>query len=210
MSAVPKIIEQARAARLVERLDGRTIVLVGIMGCGKSSVGRRLSQALDLSFVDADTEIEAAANLTIPEIFEQHGEPYFRAGEQRVIARLLKSGPQVLATGGGAYMSAETRDEIRSAGIAVWLRAELGLIMNRVRRKPTRPLLNDPDPEAVLRRLLADREPLYALADVAIWSRDVPHEAVVIDIVEALERHLGLAPELATEPAAAPAGAETP
>ena len=149
MSAVPKIIEQARVARLVERLDGRSIVLVGIMGCGKSSVGRRLSQALDLSFVDADTEIEAAANLTIPEIFEQHGEPYFRAGEQRVIARLLKSGPQVLATGGGAYMSAETRDEIRAAGIAVWLRAELGLIMSRVRRKPTRPLLNAPDPEAV-------------------------------------------------------------
>jgi shikimate kinase len=203
MSAIPNIIEPARAARLVDRLGKRSLVLVGIMGCGKSSVGRRLAQALGLGFVDADSEIEAAANLSIPEIFEQHGEPYFRAGEQRVIARLLKGGPQVLATGGGAYMNAETREEIRRAGIAIWLRAELSVVMNRVRRKPSRPLLNDPDPEAVLRRLLADREPFYAEADVAVWSRDVPHEAVVVDIVDALEAHLGIVPATASAEAEA-------
>lgn len=193
-SAVRKDLDRDRVARLTAALGTRSIVLVGIMGCGKSSVGRRLAQAIDLPFVDADTEIEAAANQTISEIFAQHGEAYFRAGEQRVIARLLKSGPQVLATGGGAFMNAETREEVRKAGISVWLRAELQVVMQRVRRRGTRPLLQDPDPEGVLRRLLEEREPVYALADLAVWSRDVPHETVMNDIVAALEGHLGLPP----------------
>ena len=137
MSAQSRALEEGRARRLVDALDGRAIVLVGIMGCGKSSVGRRLAGALELPFVDADTEIELAANLTIKEIFAQHGEPYFRAGEQRVIARLLRNGAQVLATGGGAYMNGETRAAIAEAGIAVWLRAELDVIYERVRRRPT-------------------------------------------------------------------------
>jgi shikimate kinase len=194
MSAQSKALEEGRARRLVDALDGRAIVLVGIMGCGKSSVGRRLAGALELPFVDADTEIELAANLTIKEIFAEHGEPYFRAGEQRVIARLLRNGEQVLATGGGAYMNEETRKAIAEAGIAVWLRAELDVIFERVRRRPTRPLLEHPDPRGELARLLTEREPVYAQADVMVWSRDVPHDAVVLEIVEALETHLGLAP----------------
>ncbi|WP_425423427.1 shikimate kinase [Stappia stellulata] len=190
-----KVVEADRARRLVGALDTRAIVLVGIMGCGKSSVGRRLAHSLALPFVDADTEIEAAANQTVAEIFAQHGEPYFRAGEQRVIARLLKNGAQVLATGGGAFMSAETRREIAAAGISVWLKADLSVVMSRVRRKPTRPLLNDPDPEGVMRRLMDERYPVYAQSDLTVWSRDVPHETVVLDVVAALETHLGLGAE---------------
>ncbi|WP_067338332.1 shikimate kinase [Stappia indica] len=199
MSVLPNLVEEERAARLVTGLGTRSIVLVGIMGCGKSSVGRRLAQTLSLPFVDADTEIEAAANLTIPEIFAQHGEAYFRAGEQRVIARLLKNGPQILATGGGAYMNAETRAAVREMGLSIWLKADFALVMNRVRRKPNRPLLNDPDPEGVMRRLLAEREPVYAEAELTIQSRDVPHEAVVADIVAALEAHFGFAPALSDQ-----------
>lgn len=199
MSVLPYLVEEERAARLVSALGTRSIVLVGIMGCGKSSVGRRLAQTLTLPFVDADTEIEAAANLTIPEIFAQHGEAYFRAGEQRVISRLLKNGPQILATGGGAYMNAETRAAIRENGLSIWLKADFSLVMNRVRRKPNRPLLNDPDPEAVMRRLLAEREPVYAQAALTVQSRDVPHEAVVVDIIAALEDHFGLAPALSEQ-----------
>lgn len=200
MSVLPHLVEEERAARIVNALGPRSIVLVGIMGCGKSSVGRRLAQTLSLPFVDADTEIEAAANLTIPEIFAQHGEAYFRAGEQRVISRLLKNGPQILATGGGAYMNAETRAAIRDNGLSIWLKADFSLVMSRVRRKPNRPLLNDPDPEAVMRRLLAEREPVYAQAALTVQSRDVPHEAVVVDIIAALEDHFALAPALSEQP----------
>jgi shikimate kinase len=192
MSAMQKLVEADRARSLVTALDGRAVVLVGIMGCGKSSVGRRLAHALGLPFVDADTEIEAAANQTIAEIFAQHGEPYFRAGEQRVISRLLKNGAQVLATGGGAFMNAETRSEIAASGLSVWLKADLSVVMSRVRRKPTRPLLNDPDPDGVMRRLMDERYPVYAQSDVTVWSRDVPHETVVLDVVSALETYLGL------------------
>lgn len=194
MAATAQFIEPDRARRIVEALGRRPVVLVGIMGCGKSSVGRRLAQGLDLPFVDADTEIERAANLTIKEIFAQHGEPYFRAGEQRVIARLLRDGAQVLATGGGAFMSADTREAIRAAAVSVWLRAELDVVYERVWWRPTRPLLDHPDPKGELARLMALREPVYAEADMAVWSRDVPHDAVALDIVEALETHLGLVP----------------
>lgn len=182
-----------RAAALRRRLGTRSIVLVGIMGCGKSSVGRRLAQVLDLPFVDADTEIETAANMSIPEIFATHGESYFRSGERRVIARLLKNGPQVLATGGGAYMNADTRNLIRNSGVSLWLKADFEVVMARVRKKSTRPLLQNPDPEAVMRRLIDERYPVYAEADVTVQSRDVPHDVVVADIIDALEHYFGIA-----------------
>lgn len=182
-----------RIARLRAAIGERAIVLVGIMGCGKSSVGRRLAATLGVAFVDADHEIETAANMTIPEIFAEHGEAYFRAGEQRVIARLLSEGAGVLATGGGAYMNAETRAAIAQSGISVWLKADFDVVMMRVRRRSNRPLLQQPDPEGVMRRLIDERYPVYAQADITVKSRDVPHETVVLEILDALEDHLGIA-----------------
>jgi shikimate kinase len=171
-------------------LRARSIVMVGIMGCGKSAIGRRLASRLGLPFVDADDEIEAAARKTIPEIFADHGEAYFRDGERKVIARLLRHGPQVLATGGGAYMNAETRNNIRNQAISVWLRAELPVLMRRVMRRDNRPLLKAPDPEAVMRTLMEQRYPIYAEADIVIDSREVMHEVIVDEIIAALNRHL--------------------
>lgn len=175
---------------IVQALGSSSVVLVGIMGCGKSTVGRRLAQRLDLSFVDADTEIERAANMSVAEIFTTHGESYFRSGEERVIARLLKDGPQILATGGGAFMSEATRDVIAENGLSVWLKAELETVMMRVRKKSTRPLLQNPDPEATMRALMEKRHPIYAKAELTVLSRDVPHEVVVDDIVKALSGRL--------------------
>lgn len=184
---------QEQAARLREALGRRSIVLIGMMGSGKSSVGRRLAARLGLPFSDADTEIEQAAGMTIPEIFAAHGEAFFRDGERRVIARLLGSGPRVLATGGGAFMSAETRQRIAEQGISVWLKAEPDVLMRRVRKRANRPLLQTPDPEGTLRNLLSAREPVYALAELTVESHDAPHEAVVTDLFVALSQHLGLA-----------------
>ncbi len=175
-----------REQQIVSALGDRSIVLVGIMGCGKSTVGRRLAQKLGLRFVDADTEIERAANMTIAEIFATHGEPYFRSGEERVIARLLKEGPQVLATGGGAFMSEATRTAIAQHGVSVWLKADFETVMMRVRKKATRPLLKNPDPEGTMRDLMNKRHPTYAKADLTVLSRDVPHEVVMEDIITAL------------------------
>lgn len=177
-------------ARLVQAIGRRSIVLVGIMGCGKSTVGKRLAHRLGLEFVDADSEIERAANMTVAEIFAEHGEDYFRSGEERVIARLLREGPQVLATGGGAFMSEATRTAIREQGLSVWLKVDLATAMTRVRRRATRPLLRNPDPEGTMRKLLAEREPVYAQAAMTVRSRDVPHEAVVDQIVLTLADHL--------------------
>ena len=177
-------------ARLVDALGQRSIVLVGIMGCGKSTVGKRLAQRLGLEFLDADTEIERAANMSVSEIFAEHGEPYFRSGEERVIARLLREGPQVLATGGGAFMSASTRAEIAEHGLSIWLKADFDTVMARVRRRSTRPLLQNPDPEGTMRKLMADREPVYAMAALTVTSKDVPHDAVVDQIILALAGHL--------------------
>jgi shikimate kinase len=175
-------------------LDGRSVVLVGMMGVGKSSVGRRLAARLSIPFVDADTEIEAAAKMTIPEIFARHGEPYFRSGEARVIARLLESGPQVLATGGGAFMNADTRALIGQKGVSVWLHADLDVLLRRTsKRRSDRPLLQTDDPSETLRALLAEREPIYALADLTVQSRDVPHEAIVADVMTALAAYLKVA-----------------
>lgn len=180
-----------QTADLRGALGQRALVLVGMMGSGKSSVGRRLANRLGLSFVDADTEIETAAGMSIPEIFAQRGEAEFRDGERRVISRILATQPAlVLATGGGAFMNAETRQRVKDLAISIWLKAEPDVLMRRVRKRSNRPLLQTADPEATLRSMLAQREPVYALADITIQSRDVPHEAVVDDIVEALERHL--------------------
>lgn len=177
------------AASIKRRLGPRSLVMVGLMGCGKSSVGRRLASRLDIPFVDADDEIERSARKSIPEIFADHGETYFRDGERRVIRRLLLTGPQVLATGGGAYMNAETRAAIRASGIAVWLRAELSVLLRRVMKRDNRPLLKVEDPEAVMRKLMEVRYPVYAEADLTVESCDVPHEAIVDEIVAALDRH---------------------
>jgi shikimate kinase len=182
------------AGPVLTALDGRSIVLVGMMGVGKSSVGRRLAVRLSIPFVDADSEIEIAAKMTIPEIFARHGEPYFRSGEARVIARLLEGGPQVLATGGGAFMNADTRALIRQKGVSVWLHADLDVLLRRTsKRRSDRPLLQTDDPSETLRALLAEREPVYALADLTVQSRDVPHEAIVADVMTALAAYLKVA-----------------
>jgi shikimate kinase len=167
-------------------LDGRSIVLVGLMGAGKSTIGRRLAQKLDLAFVDADAEIEQAAGKSVQDIFRDHGEASFREGERRVIARLLESGPQVLATGGGAFMNEETRNNISSRGIAVWLRADIELLMKRVRRRDNRPLLKADNPEEVMQALIDQRYPVYGRADIIVESRDVPHSSIVSDVIRAL------------------------
>ena len=170
-------------------LNGRSIVLVGLMGAGKSTIGRRLAQKLGLTFVDADAEIEQAAGKAVQDIFRDHGETYFRDGERRVIARLLESGPQVLATGGGAFMNQETRNNIARLGIAVWLKADMSLLMKRVRRRDNRPLLKAEDPEQVMRSLMDERYPVYSLADIIVESRDVPHSSIVSDVIRALAAH---------------------
>ena len=175
---------------IVEALGRRSVVLVGMMGAGKSSVGRKLAQRLALPFVDADTEIEAAAGMTIPEIFEVRGEADFRAGEARVIARLLEGGPQVLATGGGAFMNADTRRLIGQKAVSIWLRAEFDVLMRRIKRRNDRPLLRTEDPEATLRALIDQRYPVYALADLTIESRDVLHDVIVDELVAALLEYL--------------------
>ncbi len=177
------------AATIRRRLGARSLVMVGLMGCGKSSVGRRLAARLDVPFVDADDEIELSAQKTIPEIFADHGETYFRDGERRVIRRLLDNGPQVLATGGGAYMNAETRASIRSNGIAIWLKAELGVLMRRVMKRENRPLLKVDDPEATMRALMEQRYPVYAEAEIVVESRDVAHEVIVDEIIDVLTDH---------------------
>lgn len=185
-----KTLPSPEVAALVAKLGNRTIVLVGMMGAGKSSIGRRLASEFNLPFVDADTEIETAAGMSIPEIFEAHGEPYFRSGEARVIARLLEGGPQVLASGGGAFINPQTRALIRARGISVWLKADLDVLLRRIKRRSDRPLLKTDDPEQTLRQLIAERYPIYAEADVTIHSRDVSHDAIVADIVAGLAERL--------------------
>ena len=163
-----------------------TVVLVGLMGAGKSAIGRRLAARLGMPFVDADTEIERAAGCSISDIFEIHGEAAFRDGERRVIARLLARPPHVLATGGGAFMDPETRAAIRASGISVWLRAELDLLVSRVSRRNDRPLLTGGEPRAILQRLMNERHPIYAEADVVVESMDGPHEQTVQTVLSAL------------------------
>jgi shikimate kinase len=177
-------------AQLLAALGPRSLVLVGMMGAGKSSIGRKLAQRLNLPFVDADAEIERAAGMSISDIFTEHGEPYFRAGEARVIARLLEGGPQVLATGGGAFMHPQSREAIRAKGISVWLKAEYDVLMKRIKRRSDRPLLKTEDPGETLRRLMQERDPVYAEADVIVHSRDVPHEIIIAEIISAVAQRL--------------------
>ncbi|HCX69120.1 shikimate kinase [Parvibaculum sp.] len=168
-------------------LAERSIVLVGLMGAGKTTVGRRLARRLDLAFVDTDAEIEQAAGESIPEIFERRGEAAFRAGERRVIARLLGEGPQVLATGGGAFMDPLTRANIAARGISIWLKADLDVLMKRVGKRGDRPLLQKGDPRETMKRLMDQRYPVYAGADITIESLEGPHDAVVEQIIEKLD-----------------------
>jgi shikimate kinase len=179
-----------RAAEIVSALGSRLIVLVGMMGSGKSTVGRRLAARLHLPFVDADQEIEAAAGMSIADIFTTHGEPHFRDGEAKVIARLLDEGPRVLATGGGAVLREETRSRIRDKAVSIWLKADGDVILRRVKRRTERPLLQTADPAGTIDRLIAERGPVYELADIAILSRDVPHEKIVDECIDALHAFL--------------------
>jgi len=188
-------------AALAAALGSRSIVLIGMMGAGKSSIGRRLAKKLNLSFVDADAEIELAAGMPITDIFDRHGEDCFRSGEARVIARLLDQGRQVLATGGGAFMNPATRALIAAKGISVWLKAEPDILLRRIRRRSDRPLLRTADPEATLKRLVEERYPVYAEAEVTVHSRDVPHEVIVDEIADAVAARLGLVVPAIQEPA---------
>ena len=190
---------EALERAVVRKLAGRSVVLVGMMGAGKTSVGKRLAVRLGLDFIDADAAIEAAAGLTIPEIFARHGEPHFRDGERRVISRLLGERQRVLATGGGAFMNKATRERIAETSISVWLKADADVLLRRVRKRSNRPMLNTPDPEDTLKRLMAERYPIYALADVTVISRDGPHEAVVDAILDELDRLLSVGHDIAPD-----------
>ncbi len=187
--AVQKPTQGVLEAQIVAALGARSIVLVGMMGAGKSSVGRRLAARLGVPFIDADTDIEAAAGMTIAEFFAMHGEPEFRKGEAKVIARLLDSGPQVLATGGGAVMDANTRALIAAKSVSVWLKADLEVLLRRTKRRTERPLASK------IETLLPQREPFYATADITVQSRDEPHEAIVEETIGALADKLGICPE---------------
>ena len=189
-NASPANASATQEAEIAAALGGRSVVLVGMMGAGKSTIGRRLSARLKLPFLDADAEIEAAAGMPIHDIFETRGEPHFRDGEARVIARLLDSGPVVLATGGGAFIREETRDRIRDKAVSIWLKADADIIMRRVKRRSDRPLLQTADPESTVGRLISEREPVYQQADLTIWSRDVSHEKIVDECIEALHARL--------------------
>jgi shikimate kinase len=186
---------------------GSSIVLVGLMGAGKSCIGRRLAARLGQPFTDADAEIEAAAGCSIEEIFERHGEAAFRDGERRVIARLLRGPRQVLATGGGAYMDPRTRAEIRDHAISVWLRADLDLLHRRTSRRDTRPLLKRGDPQEILHRLMTERYPVYAEADVTVVSNDGPPDATVERVYQGIEAYLA---ERAQVETAAPQSYQSP
>ena len=189
-TAPPAGASASQDAEITTALGMRSVVLVGMMGAGKSTIGRRLSARLRLRFLDADIEIEAAAGMSIPDIFETHGEAYFRDGEARVIARLLDSGPAVLATGGGAFMREETRSRIRDKAVSVWLKADADTIMKRVKRRADRPLLQTADPAATIGRLIEERHPVYELADITIPSRDILHDKIVEECMAALHAHL--------------------
>lgn len=188
-SAAPGLASAVR-----EALGGRHVVLVGLMGAGKTSVGRRLAARLGLPFIDSDHAIEESARMTIPEIFAQLGEAEFRAGEKKVIARLLGEPQQVIATGGGAYMDPETRARIRERGVSVWLRADLPVLMRRVQKRQNRPLLQTTDPEATMQALIDKRYPVYAEADCTVTSLEIPHDQMVLHVLEAMQGFLGVTP----------------
>ena len=179
------------AQRILQRLGNRSIVFVGLMGAGKTAIGRKVAASLGLPFVDSDQEIEAAARMSVPELFERYGEPEFRALEQRVIQRVLEGGPKVLSTGGGAFMNAQTRDLIAASAISIWLKAELDVLFARVSKKQNRPLLKTADPRATLAALMNDRYPVYAEASVTVNTRDERKDVIVGEVLDALDTHLG-------------------
>jgi shikimate kinase len=188
--AAQKTMDKINPSRLldaaIENTGNRTIVLVGLMGAGKTSIGRRLADKMGLTFIDADTEIEKAAGKSIPDIFADHGEAHFRDGERRVIARLLENGKQVLATGGGAFMNEETRSAIKAHGLSIWLKADLDVLLKRVAKRGGRPLLENRDPAEVLQNLINIRYPVYAEADITVESLDVQHAHMVHEVLKAL------------------------
>ncbi|WP_295807964.1 shikimate kinase [uncultured Nitratireductor sp.] len=180
----------ADTKNLVRRLGKRSLVFVGLMGAGKTVIGRRVADALKLPFIDSDHEIETVSRMTVPDLFATYGEAEFRALERRVIARLLKSGPRVVSTGGGAFMNVQTRRTVVRRGISVWLKADLPTLMERVGRRSNRPLLNGDDPEGVMRRLIDERYPLYAEADIVVHSREEAKEVIVNEVIAALDQYL--------------------
>ena len=180
-----------RARAIVARLAGRPLVLVGMMGSGKTAIGKRLAHRLGLPFVDSDHEIEAAHRLTVTEIFAHHGEAYFRDGERRVLARLIGEGERVIATGGGAFIQPQTRALIRGRAVSIWLKADFDVLMRRVRKRADPAAAARPRPEGVMRRLIEERYPVYAEADVTVLSRDAPHEVIIDEILAALRSASG-------------------
>src|SRR4051794_20833355 len=198
MNALPANPPGDSHAALLDRLGSRSIVFVGLMGAGKTAIGRKVATMLSLPFIDSDQEIESVSRMSVPELFERYGETEFRALEQRVILRVLENGPQVLSTGGGAFMNAQTREAIAAHGVSVWLKAELDLLMDRVSKKQNRPLLKSADPRAVLERLMAERYPVYATSDVTVPTRDDRKEVIAAEVVDALCRHFGIDETAAT------------
>jgi shikimate kinase len=178
-------------AEVLKHLGQRSIVFVGLMGAGKTAIGRKVAAALGLAFTDSDQEIESVSRMTVPELFERYGEAEFRALEQRVILRVLEGGPQVLSTGGGAFMNGQTRAAIEENGVSVWLKADLDILMERVAKKQNRPLLKNPDPRGVLEKLMVERYPVYALAALTVPTRDERKEVIAAEVIEALHRHFG-------------------
>lgn len=195
----PILTAEAEPHPILPRLGRRSIVFVGLMGAGKTAIGRKVASMLGMPFLDSDHEIEAVSRMTIPELFERYGEPEFRALEQRVIGRVLESGPQVLSTGGGAYMNAQTRAAIADHAVSIWLKADIDLLMERVAKKQNRPLLKNPDPRGTLAKLMHERYPVYALADVTVPTREERKELIASEVLAALSRHLDQHPA-PTEP----------
>ncbi|HWA17421.1 MAG TPA: shikimate kinase [Devosia sp.] len=193
MTAAATPSRETQKETLGTLLGGRPIVLVGMMGAGKTTVGRRLAARLGRHFVDSDEEVERAAGMSIEDIFASHGEGDFRAGEQRVIARLLKDHDLVLGTGGGAFINPETRALVKESAISVWLRADPDLLFQRVQRRSNRPLLKTANPRETLQQLIEARYPIYAEADIVVTSKDVPQDQVATEIIDALLAHFGAA-----------------
>lgn len=189
MNLATQPAEDALAA-LREQIGRRSIVFVGLMGAGKTAIGRKVAQALGLPFADSDHEIETVSRMSIPELFERYGEPEFRALEERVVVRLVRDGPQVVSTGGGAFMNAHARAAIAEHGISVWLKADIDTLMVRVAKKPNRPLLKNPDPRAVMERLMAQRYPVYALADITVQTREARRELITEEVLESIAAYL--------------------
>ncbi|MBK8456624.1 MAG: shikimate kinase [Phyllobacteriaceae bacterium] len=187
-------IDDARAAAIRDRLGGRSVVFIGLMGAGKTAIGRLVAKALDIPFFDSDHEIEEASRLTIPELFELYGEPEFRALEQRVISRLLHEGARIVSTGGGAYMNAETRRSIADHAASIWLKADIDTLMARVAKKQNRPLLKTADPRATMQKLMDARYPVYAGADITVITREESRETIAGEVIDMLDAWLAAHP----------------